>query len=310
MAINFNEIIRTLIEDTAPVSRATVRRLSNLGQPEEKALITAWGRIPVERRHQILQEINGLLDADFEMDFAIVTRIALTDLNDSVREMAVETSWPDETSDMMNRLLPMATIDLSSSVRAAAVGALGRFILQAELGKFSALQARQAQQVALRLFNNANEDLQVRCRALEAISNSSRSEVPTLIQQAYAADDARLRASALYAMGKSCDERWSNTVLRELNSDDPIIRFEAVRAAGELSLEEAVPHLAQMLTDDDRQILEMAVWSLGEIGGGESRRLLNRLVHYAEEIEDEKLLEQVEDAIATASLNSGSLFGL
>ncbi|MFN7210755.1 MAG: hypothetical protein ACK4P1_10250, partial [Aggregatilineales bacterium] len=75
----------------------------------------------------------------------------------------------------------MASVDPSPSVRAAAVGALGRFILQAELGKFSPMQARQAERVAVKLYNNRQEDIRVRCRALEAIANSSRAEVVGMI---------------------------------------------------------------------------------------------------------------------------------
>ncbi|MCE7948350.1 MAG: HEAT repeat domain-containing protein [Chloroflexi bacterium CFX4] len=302
MAIKFEDVIRSLIGDETPITKAMVRRLSNLGEPEQQALIKAWGNIPVARRHQVLREITTLSESDFDTDFSAVTRLALTDLHENLREAAIEASWMDESVELMNRLLPMATIDSSPTVRAAAVGALGRFILQAELGKFSAMQARQAERIALKLYNNQDEDVRVRCRALEAIANSSRPEVAGMIQESYQNGDARLRAAAIYAMGKSCDERWASAVLRELGSDDPAIRFESIRAAGELGLEEAVPQIGKLVVDADRQTLEMAIWSLGEIGSGESRRVLERLFKYAEELEDESLIEQVEDALASASL--------
>jgi HEAT repeat protein len=164
------------------------------------------------------------------------------------------------------------------------------------------MQARQAERVALKLYNNRNEDVRVRCRALEAIANSSRAEVIGMIEESYRDGDSRLRAAALYAMGKTCDERWAGAVLHELSSDDPAIRFEALRAAGELGLEEAVPLIGKLVIDADRQTLEMAIWSLGEIGSGESRRVLEELFKYAEEIEDDSLIEQIEDALASASL--------
>lgn len=302
MAIKFEEVIRSLISEETPVTRAMVRRLSNLGAAEEKALIKAWGSIPVARRHQVLREIATLSESDFETDFRAVTHLALTDLHDNLREAAIEAAWLDESVEMLNRLLPMATIDSSPAVRAAAVGALGRFILQAELGKFSPMQARQAERVALKLYNNRNEDIRVRCRALEAIANSSRAEVVGMIEESYHDGDSRLRAAAIYAMGKTCDERWARFVLQELGSDDPAIRFEAIRAAGELELEEAVPQIGKLIIDADRQTLEMAIWALGEIGSGEARRILDHLVRYAEEIEDDNLLEQIEDALANASL--------
>jgi len=302
MAIRFEDVIRDLASDEVPITKGIVRRLSDLGEPERQALVRAWGGISVERRHKILREIATLSETDFDTDFSAVTYLALTDLHDDLREAAIEASWMDESVEMLNRLLPMATTDSSPAVRAAAVGALGRFILQAELGKFSPMQARQAERVALKLYNNRNEDVRVRCRALEAIANSSRAEVIGMIEESYRDGDSRLRAAALYAMGKTCDKRWASAVLRELSSDDPAIRFEALRAAGELGLEEAVPLIGKLVVDADRQTLEMAIWSLGEIGSGESRRVLEELFKYAEEIEDDSLIEQIEDALASASL--------
>jgi HEAT repeat protein len=302
MAIRFEDVIRDLASDEVPITKGIVRRLSDLGEPERQALVRAWGGISVERRHKILREIATLSETDFDTDFSAVTYLALTDLHDDLREAAIEASWMDESVEMLNRLLPMATTDSSPAVRAAAVGALGRFILQAELGKFSPMQARQAERVALKLYNNRNEDVRVRCRALEAIANSSRAEVIGMIEESYRDGDSRLRAAALYAMGKTCDKRWASAVLHELSSDDPAIRFEALRAAGELGLEEAVPLIGKLVIDADRQTLEMAIWSLGEIGSGESRRVLEELFKYAEEIEDDSLIEQIEDALASASL--------
>ena len=302
MAIKFEDVIRSLIGDETPITKAIVRRLSNLGESEQQALIKAWGNIPVARRHQVLREITTLSETDFDTDFSAVPRLALTDLHENLREAAIEASWMDESVELMNRLLPMATVDSSPAVRAAAVSALGRFILQAELGKFSPMQARQAERIALKLYQNANEDVRVRCRALEAIANSSRPEVVGMIQESYQNGDARLRAAAIYAMGKSCDARWASAVLRELGSDDPGIRFESIRAAGELGIEEAVPQISKLVAEADRQTLEMAIWSLGEIGSGESRRVLEQLFKYAEELEDDSLIEQVEDALASASL--------
>lgn len=308
MAIKFDQLLRTLIEDNAPLTRATVRRLSNLGEAEQKSLMQSWGKIPVARRQAVLQEVSDMAEDEFDTDFSALTRLALTDLNDNLREAAIETAYLDESAEMLNRLLPLASVDPSPTVRAAAVSALGRYILQAELGKFSQSWARLAQRVALKLYHNQQEDIRVRCRALEAISNSSRSEVTTLIRDAYQSDDARLRASAIYAMGRTCDEQWTRIVMTELESDDPTIRYEAVRAAGELELDEAVPHIGRLLRDADRQTLEVGIWALGEIGGGESQRILNSLFEVAEDHDDEKLIEILEDAISNASLAGNALF--
>jgi HEAT repeat protein len=305
MSMKFDEVIRALREDKPPLPKVTIRRLSNLDEEEQRALVAAWGGVPLETRRSVLRSVAEMVEAEFDTDFSAITRLAMTDLDDSIREAAIEASWPDETPTLFNRLLPMASVDPSPAVRASAWEALGRFVLAAELGKFSQSLARQAQNAAIRQYRNPKEDVDVRRRALEALANSSRDEVAGLIEDAYSQNDTRMRASAIYAMGRSCDDKWSDAVLSELDSDDPAVRYEAVRASGELGLEESIPQIAALLVDGERQFIEMAVWSLGEIGGAEAQRLLNSLVEYAEERDDSELLELVEDAIASASLAGG-----
>lgn len=308
MSTKFDQVLRSLREDRTPLPKAIIRRLSNLDDNEQTALIATWGAIPLETRRNILRDVAESLEDEFDTDFSALMQLAMTDLDASVREAAIEASWPDESPALFNRLLPMASVDPAPSVRASAWMALGRFILLAELGKFSQGLARQAQNAAIRQYNNLNEDIDVRRRALEALANSSREEVTALIKDAYTNRDARMRASAIYAMGRSCDDQWGAAVLSELDSDDPALRFEAVRAAGELGLEESIPQIAAMLVDADRQIIEIAIWSLGEIGGAEAQRLLNSMVEYAEERDDPELLEMLEDAIASASLAGGMVY--
>lgn len=307
MTVKFEEVLRTLRQGDGPLSPAALRRFSNLSDAEQQMLVGIWGAVPLGRRLALLKEISVLIEEEFDTDFSAVTRLALTDLDDSVRAAAVDASWPDESPERLRRLMSMAGVDSSAAVRAAALSAMGHFILLGEYEEFDMDLARQAQNIALRIYNNAGEDVDVRRRALEAVSNSSRPEVERLIREAHHSDDARMRASAIFAMGRSADERWEAAVLRELDSTDLSLRFEAVRAAGELELEEAIPQLGRLLADGDREMRNMAVWSLGEIGGGEALRLLTGVIDYAREVDDDELLERAEEAFATASLFGGSL---
>jgi HEAT repeat protein len=162
-------------------------------------------------------------------------------------------------------------------------------------------------EAVVNVLTNLDEDIDVRRRALEAISNSSLEIVDEAIQEAYSGDERRMQVSAVFAMGRSCDPQWSDFVLRELTSDDPEMRYEAARAAGELEIAEAVPHLTRLGLDSDREIQDMAIWSLGEIGGREALRILNAMAQDAEQNGDRDLREAIDDAIATANLASGSL---
>src|SRR5579859_5651050 len=295
--LTLDEALRRIADMDTPLPAEAIYRLSDLNADDVKQLQGAWGGLPVERRRQLVQRLTEVSEADFDTDFTALARLALTDLDDQVRESAVEATWADETTDMATRLIAMASGDLAAPVRAAAVGALGRYILLDELGKFNADVGRRAQNMALKLHQDTAQDVNVRRRALEAIANCSREGVENLIEAAYADKNADMRASAIYAMGRSCDSRWEAIVLRELTNKDPQIRFEATRTAGELEMRKATPQLGKALHDDDREIMEMAVWSLGEIGGDEARRLLDEMMEEADHRGDDSLAEAIDEAM-------------
>jgi HEAT repeat protein len=302
MTKTFEDILREISNVDQPLAAEAIYRLSDLDPENVKTLQTYWGKIPSERRLTLIQRISEAAETNFDMEFTGLTRVALTDLDDEVREAAIEATWMDETPDMATRLIAMASGDIADNVRAAAVSALGHFILQGELGKFDSQIARRAENIAIKLYQDEGEDINVRRRALEAISNCSREGVQEMIEEAYAGSDEKMRTSALFAMGRTCDTKWTNVILRELKNGDAEMRFEAARSAGELELREAIPLLGNILGEDDRELVEMAVWSLGEIGGKESRRLLEDLIEFADEQEDEGLKEAVEEALQIASL--------
>jgi HEAT repeat protein len=307
MTAKMDQVLEVLRNPDAPLTAKMLYNLTDLEGADKEQLYLEWGTIPLDRRRKLMHRLAEVAETNFEMDFSAVTRLAMTDLDSELREAAVDASWTDESPDMLRRLMPLASIDISPNVRAAAVAALGRFIELGEDNKFDKQMARQAENLAIKIYNNHSLDIDIRRRALEAISNCSRSEVPAMIEEAYKQHDTRMRASALYAMGRTCDERWSSTVLRELKNTDAMLRYEATRAAGELSLEQAVPLLGKMLGEADREVQEMAIWSLGEIGGGDAQRFLRELSEQAEKDGDDELVEAIEEALAAASLAGGDL---
>ena len=75
------------------------------------------------------------------------------------------------------------------------------------------------------------------------------------------------------------------------------MRFEAATAAGEMGDEEAVPQLAELTADEDAEVQEAAIGALGQIGGEAAKSLLQSL---AAETDDERVLDAVTEALATA----------
>ena len=282
--------------------------LANRDVQEIQRIKSVWDDLANDLRVKLLKQLIDVSEANFELDYRELGLMALTDASAAVRANAIELLWEDETLQLMDRLIDVAQWDESSVVRAAAAGALGRFILLGELGDLPTLETVRAQDAVISLLTNDLEDVEVHRRSLEAIANCGHEIVTEMINEAYNSDDARMQASAIFAMGRTCDSRWNEAVMKAFESNDPALWYEATRASGELEIEEAIPILARFAQEDDREIKEMAIWSLGEIGGNFAMRILGSLAEEAGDNDDLELLEVIEEAIGTASLVGQDLY--
>jgi len=299
--INFTDTLEQLRADH-PISADAIYSLSDLVGENWEDFQVVWPNLPVERRRHVIDRLVDIAETNFELDFGPIVHLALADTDLEVRLRAIEGVLEESDLPTIRRLLTLAQEDVFSEVRAAAVKALGVFVLQGELGKLPERFSQELQDTLLALYNNLDEDLDVRRRALEAIANCGHASVPELIREAYYADELPMRVSAVFAMGRSCDERWQAVVLEELRSEYAEMRYEAARAAGELELSKALPALIELAYEDDREIQEVAIWALGEIGGQLARRALDQLAEHAEAVNDDALLEAIQEAQSAASL--------
>ena len=301
---DFSQTTAILADPDEPLTAAIIYSLSDLS-PEDLALLAErWPTYPVERRRNMLRRLTEVSETNFEVNFDAVNTLALEDPDEEVRVAAIEGLWENESVAHMHRLIAIATSDPTVGARAAAAGALGRFVLLGEFEKFPQAEARLAQDAALEILGRADEHLEVRRRALETIANCGREGVAELIEEAYAEPSVKMRASAIFAMGRSCDQRWRKAVLAELEADEPEILYEAARAAGELELHDAVGRLSRLLHHDDRELQLMAVWALGEIGDSRARRILEEL---SEVDLDADFADAVDEALETAYLVGGDM---
>lgn len=281
--------------------------LSDLSPTDLQRIIPVWDSLSATQRRILMKQMLELSETDFTMDYQAIGLHSLNDPDPQVRAAAVETLWTDDSLNTMDRFISMAQNDEAEEVRAVAASALGHYILLGELGELPESQTTRAQDAAITLWQDPNEPVEVRRRALEAISNCGHALVPEAIQEAYRSGDTLMQVSAIFAMGRTYDARWQEIVLRELKNSEPQIRFEAARTAGELELRDAVPGLGQLAIEDDVEIRDVAVWALGEIGSREALRILEQLAEDAYHAQDEALSEVIEDAIAAASLMGGDL---
>jgi HEAT repeat protein len=302
-AAKFQRTLTLLRNPEASFTAEAIYSLSDLDGERLGAFQAMWSELPVERRRSLIARLVETAETNFELDFSAIIFPALHDPDSEVRIAAVEGVLEDSPHSVIERLIAIARDDPYSDVRAAAVKALGQFVLKGEFGKLPDRLNLRLQDMLLALHRDLDEDLDVRRRALEAVGNCGREGVTDLIREAYYADELPMRVSAVFAMGRTCDDLWLPQILEELSSDYPEMRYEAARAAGELELRQALPRLAELAYEDDREIQEMAIWALGEIGGKTARKVLNELGLLADASDDDELAGAIAEAQAVASLS-------
>jgi hypothetical protein len=293
------------LEEGVILPVGAVYGLSDLSGQLLEEFAAGWPTVPVENRRKAVRFLAETCESNYELTYRSLAYIAFEDEDPEVRAAAPDLLWFDTSERLYHKLMELAD-DVSPAVRARAVSHMGRFIYEAELDEFDQQLAEQAKDVAADRFYDVTENLEVRRRALEALSQGGHPSLKEMIVDAYDSAELLMRVSAVFAMGSSCDkEQWGESVLYELDSEYPEIRFEAARAAGELVLPEAVPQLIALAHENDEDIRLNAVMSLGEIGSMEAQRGLSQLAEIAEENDDVATLEAVEEALEFASLMGG-----
>jgi hypothetical protein len=304
----FDSVLDRLRDTSRPVPMTSLYHLSDLSAGDQAELEALWPELSTERRQAVMQNLQEIGEANFEVSFDSVFRMALEDESPDVRAVAIRALWESEDPHLMAPFITSMQQDPDPLVRAAAASALGRYVYLGELEELPAAQARRVEETLLEVIHG-DDELEVRRRALEALAYSSRPEVAGLIAEAFASDEAKMRVSAVFAMGRTTDAQWGPRVRTELESPEPEMRFEAARAAGELELADAGPELAELAEDPDRQVREAAIWSLGQVGGDFARETLTQLLEQADDEDTQDLIEEaLENLDLTDEVQAFSMF--
>jgi len=290
---SFKSVLARLRDTSQPVPMASLYHLSDLGATDLAAFEAFWPELSTERRAAIVQNLQEISEANFEVSFDAVFKLALEDESPETRAVAIRALWDSEDLTLMAPFIDFMLHDPDPLVRAAAASALGRYVYLAELEEVPEAQARRVEDSLLAVIHG-DDELEVRRRALEALAYADRPEVAALITQAYASDEPQMRVSAVFAMGRTADHAWAEQVQAEMKSPEPEMRFEAVRAAGEMELTDVAGELAELTEDEDQEVREAAIWSLGQVGGEVAREKLTQLLDHAE---DEDMQDFIEEAI-------------
>lgn len=280
----FEEVLVALLDDDQVLDPAYLFRLSDISQENLSALMVIWPEINIERRRALIEDLEELVDDNNLLSFEGVFRLALKDDDPQVRFFTTRAIEIFDTDDLIPSFLEVLDHEETVDVRAVTASILGKYIYRGELDKISKKLKKKIENKLFEILES-DEPEEIRRRALEAVSYSSREEVKGHILDAYQSDLEEWVASAVFAMGRSLDADYGEMVFDQLGHTSPKVRLEAVRACGELALENAVPIILDLL-DDLPDIREAAIWSLSQIGGEDAGPALQGLLE--DEVSDEE----------------------
>jgi HEAT repeat protein len=271
-----------VLDPSKTLTSSKLVSLSNLSSEEVEFLTKNWPGTDLQHRREISSQLVHLSDVDLKLNFSAVFILCLSDTDEEIRTQAATGLEGEDNYLIINPLLKALKGDTSARVKSAVAVTLGKFALQGELGNLPSHYSEKVYRGLLKVLDETSEPVDVKRRALEAVSPYSRPEVKNLIEAAYHTDDVRLKASAVFAMGRNCDLAWLPTLLIELDSDQIEIRYEAASALGELGAEKAVSKLIDKVSDKDERVREAAIKALGEIGTEPAKLALIKLMNSSE----------------------------
>ena len=162
----FNSVLARLRDTSQPVPMASLYHLSDLAGADLTAFEAFWPELTTERRAAIVQNLQEISEANFEVSFDAVFRLALEDESPESRAVAIRALWDSEDPTLMAPLIDFMLHDPDPLVRAAAASGLGRYVYLGELEELPAAQVKRVEDNLLAVING-DDELEVRRRALE-----------------------------------------------------------------------------------------------------------------------------------------------
>ncbi|MDD5189952.1 MAG: HEAT repeat domain-containing protein [Dehalococcoidales bacterium] len=276
--MEIKDVLNEIVNTRKMPSNAHLADLAQATTGDMPLFRKTWSQIEPGLRFQILARLEELAQDNIEFDFDVVFISCLRDLDPRVRKQAIESLWENEDIGLIDVYTRILSADPAVEVQAAAAIALGKYVMLVEMMEIDARYGDSLRKTLLGVFHDKAKDIEVRRRALEAISPMTQPAVQEAIRQAYDSRDERLTVSAVYSMGRTCNEAWLPVLYKELGNPDAEIRYEAAGALGEIGSQDSIQRLVGLLEDDDVDVRQAAIQAIGEIGGAEAKQCLAKLV--------------------------------
>src|SRR5688572_9610265 len=174
--------------------------LSHLVNTDLDAVATAWGKLPVERRLEILAQLAHSERQNARQDFNAIYGVALADSEPRVRRLGIDSIVTENGPIHLNRLTDLALTDPDPYVREAAVIRLGPFALMAELGDLPEPWPDRLRTLLLGIHHDTSAPVGVRREALASVGYLDSLAVERAIEDGF--EDDAFQLWAMRAMGR------------------------------------------------------------------------------------------------------------
>ena len=121
--IPLDTTLKKLVEETEPVSVASLYALSGLDRADLDKVRSAWPAIPLERRRTAIRHLVDIAEDNFEVDFNSIYRLGLVDVDPDVRAAAIDGLWEDGDPVLIAPFIKLLQSDATEKVRVAAASA-------------------------------------------------------------------------------------------------------------------------------------------------------------------------------------------
>ena len=266
--------IQKLADPSSQVPSGDFIELSDLSPAELGEFARTWFTLPADRQLWIVSTLVELAEDSAELDFYAIFKMCLKDGDEAVVEKAMEGLWEQEDRSVIPFLTDILLSDRSTSVRAAAAVALGKFPSLVQEGKLLPKDGDSILDSLMAVLEDPAQPPEVRRRSLESVAPFNTSDIQNYVSWAYNSGDLNLKSSSIFAMGRTGEPSWLPLLIKEIQNPEPAIRYETAHACGELGEEDAVPHLITLLQDDDYHVQLAGINALGKIGGFLAKKVL------------------------------------
>ena len=266
--------IQKLADPSSQVPSGDFIELSDLSPAELGEFARTWFTLPADRQLWIVSTLVELAEDSAELDFYAIFKMCLKDGDEAVVEKAMEGLWEQEDRSVIPFLTDILLSDRSTSVRAAAAVALGKFPSLVQEGKLLPKDGDSILDSLMAVLEDPAQPPEVRRRSLESVAPFNTSDIQNYVSWAYNSGDLNLKSSSIFAMGRTGEPSWLPLLIKEIQNPEPAIRYETAHACGELGEEDAVPHLITLLQDDDYHVQLAGINALGKIGGSLAKKVL------------------------------------